>query len=108
MPIPRIEYTDEQIDLVIENLALSGKNLFPNLITMDVHNHVKLSAYNNIKYGSSNTTRVAATDYAHNCRDETHHEFKLTLGQIQADMRRSEEHTSELSHSGESRMPSSA
>ena len=49
IPIPRIEYTDEQIDLVIENLALSGKNLFPNLITMDVHNHVKLSAYNNIK-----------------------------------------------------------
>ncbi|RDX45619.1 hypothetical protein OH76DRAFT_1558936 [Lentinus brumalis] len=68
VPIPRIEYTDEALDLVIENLALSGKNLFPNLITMDMHNHVKLSAYNNIK-------------------DETHHEFKLTLGQIQADMR---------------------
>ncbi|RPD78550.1 hypothetical protein L226DRAFT_543850 [Lentinus tigrinus ALCF2SS1-7] len=68
VPIPRIEYTDEQIDLVIENLALSGKNLFPNLISMDVRNFVKLSAYNNIQ-------------------DETHHEFKLTLGQIQADMR---------------------
>ncbi|KAI0744977.1 hypothetical protein C8Q76DRAFT_764414 [Earliella scabrosa] len=68
VPIPRIEYTDEQIDLVIENLALSGKNIFPNLITMDAHNHMKLSAYQNIK-------------------DETHHEFKITLGQIQADMR---------------------
>ena len=49
VPIPRIEYTDEQIDLVIENLALSGKNIFPNLITMDAHNHMKLSAYQNIK-----------------------------------------------------------
>ncbi|KAI0737543.1 hypothetical protein C8Q80DRAFT_1276300 [Daedaleopsis nitida] len=68
VPIPRIEYTDEQMDLVIENLALSGKNIFPNLISVDAHNHVKFSAYKNIK-------------------DETHHEFTLTLGQIQADMR---------------------
>lgn len=68
VPIPRIEYTDEQIDLVIENLALSAKNILPNHVTVDAHNHMKLSAYKNIK-------------------DETHHEFRLTLGQIQADMR---------------------
>ena len=52
IPIPRIEYTDEQFDLVIENLALSGKNIFPNLISIDVHNHAKLSAYNDIKYAT--------------------------------------------------------
>ncbi|KAI0373547.1 hypothetical protein BV20DRAFT_937833 [Pilatotrama ljubarskyi] len=68
VPIPRIEYTDEAVDLVIENLALSGKNLFPNLISMEARNFAKLSAYKNIK-------------------DEFHHEFTLTLGQIQADMR---------------------
>ncbi|KAI0768823.1 hypothetical protein BD413DRAFT_561805 [Trametes elegans] len=68
VPIPRIEYTDEAVDLVIENLALSGKNLFPNLISMEARNFAKLSAYSNIK-------------------DEFHHEFTLTLGQIQADMR---------------------
>ncbi|KAI9059164.1 hypothetical protein FKP32DRAFT_1580513 [Trametes sanguinea] len=68
VPIPRIEYTDDAYDVVIENLALSGKNLFPNLISMEARNFAKLSAYNNIK-------------------DEFHHEFTLTLGQIQADMR---------------------
>ncbi|EIW62517.1 uncharacterized protein TRAVEDRAFT_112944 [Trametes versicolor FP-101664 SS1] len=68
VPIPRIEYTDEAVDLVIENLALSGKNLFPNLIEMEARNFAKLSAYKNIK-------------------DEFHHEFTLTLGQVQADMR---------------------
>ena len=29
IPIPRVEYTDDALDLVIENLTLSGKNLFP-------------------------------------------------------------------------------
>ncbi|KAI1785937.1 hypothetical protein LXA43DRAFT_1113109 [Ganoderma leucocontextum] len=68
VPIPRIEYTDEQLDLVIENLALSGKNIFPNLITVETRNFAKLSALNDIK-------------------NETHHEFTLHLTQIQADMR---------------------
>ncbi|KAI0654930.1 hypothetical protein C8Q70DRAFT_924907 [Cubamyces menziesii] len=68
IPIPRIEYTDDTLDLVIENLALSGRNLFPNLVSMEAHNFVKFSPYNAIK-------------------DENHHEFVLTFGQIQADMR---------------------
>lgn len=29
VPIPRIEYTDDSLDLVVENLTLSGPNLFP-------------------------------------------------------------------------------
>jgi Family of unknown function (DUF5923) len=29
VPIPRIEYTDEKLDLVIENLTLQGRNMFP-------------------------------------------------------------------------------
>jgi hypothetical protein len=32
IPIPRIEYTDDSLDLVIENITLSGKNLLPNVI----------------------------------------------------------------------------
>ncbi|KAI0940432.1 hypothetical protein AcW1_003630 [Taiwanofungus camphoratus] len=68
IPIPRIEYTDDSLDLVLENLALTGRNLFPNLISMDAHNFIKFSPYNSI-------------------RDEQHHEFTLTFGQIQADMR---------------------
>ncbi|KAH9943958.1 hypothetical protein B0H21DRAFT_779540 [Amylocystis lapponica] len=68
VPIPRIEYTDDTLDLVIENLALSGRNLFPNVVSMEAHNFLKFSPYNAIK-------------------DEGHHEFILTFGQIQADMR---------------------
>ncbi|EPQ50351.1 hypothetical protein GLOTRDRAFT_141540 [Gloeophyllum trabeum ATCC 11539] len=68
IPIPRIEYTDKELDLVIENLTLSGRNVFPNYVTLEAHNHMKFSPYNAIA-------------------DEMHHEFTLTLGQIQADMR---------------------
>ncbi|KAG1727557.1 uncharacterized protein EDB91DRAFT_1315896 [Suillus paluster] len=68
LPIPRVEYTDEALDLVIENLTLQGRNLFPNVIAMEVYNLVKFSPYNAIK-------------------DERHHEFTVTLSQIQADMR---------------------
>ena len=29
VPIPRVEYSDNSLDLVLENLTLSGRNLFP-------------------------------------------------------------------------------
>ncbi|TFY64828.1 hypothetical protein EVJ58_g2365 [Rhodofomes roseus] len=68
VPIPRVEYTDDALDLVIENLALSGRNLFPNLVSVEAHNFLKFSPYNAIQ-------------------DEGRHEFTLTFSQIQADMR---------------------
>jgi hypothetical protein len=68
VPIPRIEYTDDSLDLVVENLTLSGRNLFPNIVSIEAHNFVKFSPYNTIK-------------------DEGSHRFTLTFGQIQADMR---------------------
>ncbi|OCH91664.1 hypothetical protein OBBRIDRAFT_834003 [Obba rivulosa] len=68
VPIPRIEYTDDAVDLVIENMALAGSNLFPNIVSVDAHNFLKFSPYQNIQ-------------------DEQHHEVTLTFGQIQADMR---------------------
>lgn len=56
------------MDLVVENLTLSGRNLFPNVVSFETHNFMKFSPYNAIK-------------------DENHHEFTLTFGQMQADMR---------------------
>lgn len=56
------------LDIVIENLALSGKNHFPNFVSMEAHNFIKFSPYNAI-------------------RGEHHHEFTLTFGQIQVDMK---------------------
>ena len=67
IPIPRVEYTDDAIDLVVENLTLSGRNLFPNVVSIEAHNFIKFSPYSAIT-------------------DEHHHEFTLTFGQMQADM----------------------
>jgi hypothetical protein len=39
VPLPRIEYTDNAIDLVIENLILDAPNLLPNAIEMEVKNY---------------------------------------------------------------------
>lgn len=68
VPIPRVEYTDDSLDLVVENLTLQGRNLFPNIVELDASNSMKFSPYNDTS-------------------DSGRHEFKLTLKQIQADMR---------------------
>ncbi|KIK80530.1 hypothetical protein PAXRUDRAFT_833465 [Paxillus rubicundulus Ve08.2h10] len=68
VPIPRIEYTDDALDLVVENLTLQGRNLFPNIVSMVAHNYLKFSPYSEIS-------------------DEHFHEFTFTFAQIQADMR---------------------
>ncbi|KAK9461687.1 uncharacterized protein V1516DRAFT_672695 [Lipomyces oligophaga] len=36
VPLPRIEYSDDSIDAVVENLIIESNNLFPNII--DIHN----------------------------------------------------------------------
>src|SRR6266550_8939339 len=68
IPIPRIEYSDDALDLVVENLTLSGRNLFPNIISVEAHNFFKFSPYESIP-------------------DEYHHTFTFTLDQMQADIR---------------------
>ncbi|CAA7258482.1 unnamed protein product [Cyclocybe aegerita] len=68
IPIPRIEYSDESLDLVVENLTLQGRNLFPNIIALEAHNFLKFSPYNAIT-------------------DDYHHRMTLTFEQMQADMR---------------------
>ncbi|KAF9235766.1 hypothetical protein BU15DRAFT_89476 [Melanogaster broomeanus] len=68
IPIPRIEYTDDTLDLVVENLTLQGPNLFPNIVTVTAHNYLKFSPYDEIS-------------------DDHNHEFTFTFAQMQADMR---------------------
>ncbi|EOQ98692.1 hypothetical protein J056_003212 [Wallemia ichthyophaga EXF-994] len=68
VPIPRIEYSDPAIDVVIENLVLQGKNLLPNYITFEAYNQLKFSPYD--------TTS-----------NEHHHDIEIELGQIQCDLR---------------------
>ncbi|KAL7411844.1 hypothetical protein BDY24DRAFT_395037 [Mrakia frigida] len=68
IPIPRIEYSDKQIDLVVENLILQGANLFPNVVELEANNFFKFSPYKGIP-------------------DQSHHKFRLHFSQIQADLK---------------------
>jgi hypothetical protein len=68
IPIPRIEYTDDSLDLVVENLTLEGRNLFPNIIEMEAHNFIKFSPYESIT-------------------DDFNHHMTFSLHQMQADMK---------------------
>jgi hypothetical protein len=68
IPIPRIEYTDNMMDLVIENLTMEGSNLLPNIVSVDAHNYLEFSPYDAIP-------------------DKDNHDFKFTFSQMQADMR---------------------
>ncbi|KAL0249814.1 hypothetical protein I308_103116 [Cryptococcus tetragattii IND107] len=71
VPIPRAEYSDNSIDLVIEDLILSGPNLFPNIVHIESFNSFTFSPYPKL-----NQTM-----------DNQHHKFRLGLSQIQADIR---------------------
>lgn len=68
VPIPRVEYTDNQIDLVIENLTLEAANIIPNIIEMEVKNYFKLSAYDQIANNNK-------------------HSFWISFEQIQTDLK---------------------
>ncbi|PWN28503.1 hypothetical protein BDZ90DRAFT_238789 [Jaminaea rosea] len=68
VPLPRIEYTDSEVDLVVENIAVAPINLLPNLFEFEAKNYVKASAFKGI-------------DNRH------HHSFKLTLSQVHLEMR---------------------
>ncbi|WWC93737.1 hypothetical protein V866_000573 [Kwoniella sp. B9012] len=72
IPIPRAEYSDSNIDLVIENLVLSGPNLFPNIVFLEAQNSFRFSPYPQINK---------------QIPDLHHHRFRLSLSQIQADIR---------------------
>lgn len=41
IPIPRIEYSDPQVDAVIENLVLESDNFMPNLLEVHNENHMR-------------------------------------------------------------------
>lgn len=68
IPIPRIEYSDNSVDVVIENLTLETANLLPNVIEFEAKNYFKLSPYSTIK-------------------DQSKHSFWISFAQVQADLK---------------------
>ncbi|KAE9410064.1 hypothetical protein BT96DRAFT_953289 [Gymnopus androsaceus JB14] len=70
VPIPRVEYQDDTLDLVLENLTLSAANLMPKLYGNRNKNWVKFG-----KWNASNTTST------------NKHTLQLHMSHIQTDMR---------------------
>ncbi|KAK4699364.1 hypothetical protein P7C70_g6896, partial [Phenoliferia sp. Uapishka_3] len=68
IPIPRIEYTDGQIDAVIENLTLESQNLLPNIFEFEARNYFKVSPYDAIQ-------------------DQSKHSFWVSFSQIHCDLK---------------------
>jgi hypothetical protein len=66
-----IRYEDDKIALVVENLILSGPNLFPNVVELTAHNHFVFSPYPQINKGLESGSHV----------------LRLGLSQMQADIR---------------------
>lgn len=71
IPIPRCEYADNKIELVIENLVLQGENLMPNRIFLDARNQFDFSPIPSLN----------------SKLDSHHHTMRVQLSQIQADIR---------------------
>lgn len=68
VPIPRIEYTDKDFDIVVENLTVQLANLLPNMIEIEARNYFKLSQFD------------ALGDYSQ-------HGFTIGFTQVHADLR---------------------
>lgn len=78
VPVPRIEYQDADIDLVIENLVFESDNFLPSRIYIDSHSHAEFtSAYTfESEYGNRTTIyinefRVRARDISYAFRKKT-------------------------------------
>jgi hypothetical protein len=59
VPIPRVEYTDNMIDLVIENLTLESQNIIPNIFEIEARTYHKVSLCPLIPLRVSHSCRTA-------------------------------------------------
>lgn len=67
VPVPRIEYSDAQVDAVIENLVLESDNFTPNLL--EIHNE------NHMRWGRKKVT------------SKQKHAFEIKVSGVQMDLR---------------------
>ncbi|KAK4169433.1 hypothetical protein QBC43DRAFT_62112 [Cladorrhinum sp. PSN259] len=67
IPVPRIEYSDPQVDVVIENLVLESDNFMPNVL--------EIASENYMRFGRK---KVA---------NKSHHTFDVKVAGVQMDLR---------------------
>ncbi|EPQ27081.1 uncharacterized protein PFL1_05365 [Pseudozyma flocculosa PF-1] len=68
IPLPRMEYADKQNELLIEDLNIDPLNVLPSVYEIENRNHMKFSAFKEIP-------------------NQAQHSLKLTIYQIQLDIR---------------------
>ncbi|KAI9312359.1 hypothetical protein BX666DRAFT_1865994, partial [Dichotomocladium elegans] len=48
IPIPKVDYSDSQFDISVENIILPGDTLLPRLVETKMDNYIRFSPYTNI------------------------------------------------------------
>jgi hypothetical protein len=69
LPIPRIEYSDPQVDLIIENLIIESDNLAPNIFEFGSDNYWKWGRKAGNKSSNKNKVLLAVSGVQMDLRD---------------------------------------
>lgn len=72
IPVPRIEYTDPQVDAVIENLVLESDNFMPNVLEVYTENYFRW-ARKNIPSKAKNKIQVKVKGIQLDLREVSYH-----------------------------------
>jgi len=82
VPIPRIEYQDVDIDLVIENLVFESDNFLPSKIRVDSNSHAEFTSAYTFESEYSNSTIVRIEGFRVRARDISY-AFRKKTGFLQ-------------------------
>ena len=69
VPIPRIEYQDADIDLVIENLVFESENFLPGKVRIDTNSHAEFTSAYSFESEYSNTTTIHIDEFRVRAKD---------------------------------------
>lgn len=69
VPIPRIEFSDPMVDLVIENLNIDPANIIPNLIEIEAHHFHRMSAFKKITDNHKGSVKILLSQIQTDLRD---------------------------------------
>ena len=79
VPIPRIEVSDPNVDVIVENLVLESENLMPKLIELQTDNLLRFSAYQHISNHSRHSVRVYVSQIQCDLKDVAYY-IKKKIG----------------------------
>ncbi|KAI9255737.1 hypothetical protein BDA99DRAFT_427555, partial [Phascolomyces articulosus] len=69
LPIPRIEYSDRQVDLALENIILPGDTLLPGNLEIKMDNKIRFSPHTNITGVNHQSILIKVTDIRTTIKD---------------------------------------